>query len=52
MDGDAVVTTHGFASGVNSPNLGFDALSEAHRLAVGHIDDPTCRASGCGHQCA
>jgi len=45
MDGDAVVTTHRFAGRVNDPNLGLHVLSEAYRLAVRHIYDPTCRAS-------
>lgn len=38
MDGDAVLTTHGFALRVNGPNLGFHVLSEAHRLTVGDVN--------------
>jgi hypothetical protein len=38
MDGNAVLTTHRFAAGVNSPNLCFNALSEAYRLTVGDVN--------------
>lgn len=44
MDGDAVVTTHCFAAGVNDPNLGLDAFGEANGFAVWDVDHPTCAA--------
>jgi hypothetical protein len=40
MDGDAVLTTHRFAAGVNDPNLSLNVLSEAHRLTVGDVNHP------------
>jgi hypothetical protein len=38
MDGNSVLTTHRFAAGVNSPDLGLNALSEAYRLTVGDVN--------------
>ncbi len=40
MDGNAVLTTHRFAAGVNDPNLGLNVLGEAHRLTVGDVNHP------------
>lgn len=38
MDGNAVVTTHRFAAGVNDPNLSLNVLSKPHRLTVGDVN--------------
>ena len=38
MDGDAVLTTHRFAAGVNDPNLSFNVLSKPYRLTVGDVN--------------
>jgi hypothetical protein len=38
MDGDAVVTTHGFAARVNDPDLGLHILSKPYGLTVGDVN--------------
>ena len=40
MDGDAVLTTHRFAAGVNSPDLCFNVFSKPYRLTVGNVNHP------------
>ena len=40
MDGDAVLTTHRFAAGVNSPDSRLNALSKPYRLTVGDVNHP------------
>lgn len=38
MDGNAVLTTHRFAAGVNDPNLRFNVFSESHGFTVGDVN--------------
>ena len=38
VNGDAVLTTHRFAAGVNGPDLGLHILSEPYRLTVGDVN--------------